>query len=146
MSRLLAVALALPFLAGVANADPHDVFGTFATQAGTSHIEIIDCGDGTPCGRVSWIDPDAMEPGLTPETARTKAGDRVLGLLMLEGFERRKSDWRGGTIYDPENDKTYASRLKRRGDGKLIVKGCIGPLCQTQLWSEVAAVPTSGAD
>ena len=35
---------------------------------------------------------------------------------------------------DPEIDKSYASRLKRRDDGRLEVKGCIGPICQTQLW------------
>ena len=116
----------------------HDVFGTFLTQAGTSTVTIEDCGDGSPCGRVSWIDPEAMAPGQTPETALTQAGEPVLGLLMLQGFDKRRKDWRGGTIYDPENDKTYASRLKRLGDGRLEVKGCIGPICQTQVWQEAS--------
>lgn len=114
----------------------HDVFGTYLTQAQTSTVTIEDCGDGSPCGRVSWIDPNAMEPGQTPESALTKAGEPVLGLLMLQGFDKRRKDWRGGTIYDPENDKTYASRLKRLDDGRLQVKGCIGPICQTQVWDE----------
>ena len=123
-------------LAGTAAAqDTHDVFGTFLTQEQTSTVTIEDCGDGSPCGRVSWIDPDAMEPGQTPETALTKAGEPVIGLLMLQGFDKRRKDWRGGTIYDPENDKTYSSRLKRRDDGRLEVKGCIGPICQTQVWT-----------
>ena len=113
----------------------HDVFGAYLTEAKTSAVVIKDCGDGSPCGRVAWIDPAAMEPGMTPETARTEAGDPVLGLLMLEGFEKRRKDWRGGTIYDPENDKSYASRLKRMTDGRLQVKGCIGPICQTQIWT-----------
>jgi uncharacterized protein (DUF2147 family) len=97
-------------LATAAHAETgHDVFGTYLTQAQTSTVTIEDCGDGSPCGRVSWIDPNAMEPGQTPETALTKAGEPVLGLLMLQGFDKRRKDWRGGTIYDPENDKTYAS-------------------------------------
>ena len=122
-------------LATAAHADTnHDVFGTYLTQAQTLTVTIEDCGDGSPCGRVSWIDPNAMEPGQTPETALTKAGEPVLGLLMLQGFDKRRNDWRGGTIYDPENDKTYASRLKRLDDGRLQVKGCIGPICQTQVW------------
>ncbi|OYW82850.1 MAG: hypothetical protein B7Z22_13475 [Hyphomonas sp. 32-62-5] len=33
--------------------------------------------------------------------------------------------------------KTYDSRLKRLGDGTLEVKGCIGPVCQTQIWKPV---------
>lgn len=135
-------------LAATASAqDGHDVFGIFLTQAQTSTVTIEDCGDGSPCGRVSWIDPTAMEPGQTPSTATTPAGDPVLGLLMLEGFAKRKKDWRGGTIYDPENDKTYASRLKRLTNGNLEVKGCIGPICQTQIWQPApAALPTAGSN
>lgn len=127
-------------LAGTAQAqDPHNVFGTFTTQEGTSRVEITDCGDATPCGRISWIDPAAMEPGVTPQTATTKTGDPVLGLLMLQSFKKKKKDWRGGTIYDPEADKTYAARLKRLASGDLQLKGCIGPICQTQIWTPYLA-------
>ena len=136
MIRFFALSTLAIAALGSAQADTHDVFGTFLTQEGTSKVTIEDCGDGTPCGRVSWIDPAAMEPGMTPETATTKTGDPVIGLLMLQSFNKKKKDWRGGTIYDPENDKTYASRLKRLTDGSLQVKGCVGPICQTQVWSQ----------
>ena len=136
MIRFFALSTLAIAALGSAQADTHDVFGTFLTQEGTSKVTIEDCGDGTPCGRVSWIDPAAMEPGMTPETATTKTGDPVIGLLMLQSFDKKKKDWRGGTIYDPENDKTYASRLKRLTDGSLQVKGCVGPICQTQVWSQ----------
>lgn len=137
MRKAMGLVLGLAMLPMSAQAENgHDVFGVFLTQAQTSTVTIEDCGDGSPCGRVSWIDPNAMAPGQTPKTAMTKAGEPVLGLLMLQGFDQRKRDWRGGTIYDPENDKTYASRLKRLGDGRLEVKGCVGPICQTQIWTE----------
>jgi uncharacterized protein (DUF2147 family) len=58
-------------------------------------------------------------------------------MKLLAGFKRRTQDWRGGTIYDPEHGKTYDSRLKRRANGDLEVKGCIGPICQTQVWKPV---------
>ena len=125
--------------AGIAQAEGHDVFGTFATAGATSHVTIADCGDGSPCGTVSWIDPTSMAPGMTPETALTKAGDPVLGLLMMEDLDKKKKDWRGGTIYDPEADKVYASRLKRLDNGTLQVKGCVGPICKTEIWTEVSA-------
>lgn len=137
MMKWMGLAGMVALLTATAHAETgHDVFGTFLTQAQTSTVTIEDCGDGSPCGRVSWIDPNAMEPGQTPETALTQSGEPVLGLLMLQGFDKRRKDWRGGTIYDPENDKTYASRLKRLADGRLQVKGCIGPICQTQVWNE----------
>lgn len=129
------VTCAAIFATGAHAAEGHDVFGTFITEEKTSTITIEDCGDGSPCGRVSWLDPNAMEPGMTPETATTQAGEPVLGLLMLQGFDKKRNDWRGGTIYDPENDRTFAARLKGLGDGRLQVKGCIGPICQTQVWT-----------
>ncbi|MEM9053788.1 MAG: DUF2147 domain-containing protein [Pseudomonadota bacterium] len=136
MFRMMGLAACVAMFGATAHGDEgHDVFGTFLTQEQTSAVTITDCGDGSPCGRVSWIDPTAMEPGMTPETALTQTGEPVLGLLMLQGFDKRKRDWRGGTIYDPENDKSYASRLKRLDDGRLQVKGCIGPICQTQVWT-----------
>jgi len=73
---------------------------------------------------------------VTPQDVRAKDGEPVLGLLILKGFEKKKNDWRGGTIYDPENDKTYDARIKRLDDGNLQLKGCVGPFCQTQVWPE----------
>ncbi|WP_158085678.1 DUF2147 domain-containing protein [Henriciella aquimarina] len=135
-TALAAALVLIAALPALAQADSHDVFGTFFTEEGTSRVTIEDCGDGSPCGRVSWIDPDSLDDGKTPETAKTKAGEPVLGLLMLHSFEKKKRDWRGGKIYDPKEDKTYSSRLKRLEDGRLQVKGCVGPFCQTQVWRE----------
>ncbi len=118
---------------------PHDVFGLFLTEERNSVIEVAPCGDSV-CGKVVWLNPDALNEGETPEQARSKAGEKILGLSMLQGFARTGSDWRNGTIYDPGKDKTYASRLKRQADGTLEVKGCIAFLCQTQIWTAVASL------
>ena len=138
--RALCLAICLLTGSAFAQADTgaHDVYGVFETPEGTSHIEISDCGDGTPCGRIVWIDPASLPEGRTPETVTGHSGQLLMGLQMIEGFERRKRDWRGGSIYDPEGDKKYAARLKRLSDGQLQLKGCIGPICQTQIWAAVA--------
>ena len=137
--RVLGIALgALVFAASVqADTVPvsHNVFGVFVTPDGTSHIEITDCGDGSPCGRIVWIDPASLPDGETPETIKGQNGEHLMGMQLIEGFERRKKDWRGGSIYDPENDKMYAARLKRLSSNQLQLKGCIGPICQTQIWA-----------
>ncbi|MEL6568791.1 MAG: DUF2147 domain-containing protein [Pseudomonadota bacterium] len=141
MKLLALIAISLGLAAG-AHADSKDVFGIWLTEAGSAKLEISDCGDGSPCGRVVWMDPAAMRPGLTPETATDENNPDpalrdtpVLGLLMLSDFDARRRDWRGGKIYDPESGRTYGSRLKKLEDGTLQVKGCIGPICQTQVWT-----------
>jgi uncharacterized protein (DUF2147 family) len=138
MSRLIVSAIAALVLAAApALADPLDVFGRFALRGGTSHVEIVDCGNATPCGKVVWIDPSALSSGERAETVTDAKGSRILGLQLLGGFTARSGDWRGGTIYDPETGRTYAARLKRLGNKSLEVKGCIGPVCQTQVWTAV---------
>lgn len=61
---------------------------------------------------------------------------------MLEGFKQKAKGWTGGTIYNPKEGKTYGSKIKLLADGVLEVKGCIGPICQTQHWAPVES--TSG--
>ncbi|MFN3313148.1 MAG: DUF2147 domain-containing protein [Hyphomonas sp.] len=138
MQRFIFTGMATMVLAaGSAAADPLDVFGKFAVRGGTSHVEISDCGNATPCGHIVWIDPASLEPGEQAETLTDAKGAKILGLQLLKGFTARSGDWRGGTIYDPEAGRVYASRLKRLANGALEVKGCIGPVCQTQIWTAV---------
>ncbi|KCZ90693.1 DUF2147 domain-containing protein [Hyphomonas johnsonii] len=128
---------AITLAAGHASAGPLDVFGTFATEEENSHVEIADCGDGTPCGTIVWIDPASVTDGKTPDTATDADGKKILGLTMLQGFEKKAKGWAGGTIYNPKEGKTYSSRMKRLDDGVLEVKGCIAMLCKTQNWKPV---------
>jgi len=133
-------------LAAAAHADPHNVYGKWVPESGSAHIEIADCGDGTPCGNVVWIDPDTLRPGDEVETVVDANGDRVMGLKMLYGFTKKRNDWRSGTIYDPEVGKTYGSRIKLRKDDKLQVKGCVYGFCQTQIWDRAPEIEAEAAE
>lgn len=139
MKRIVLAGILTLCVAETALAGPHDVYGTYIPKGGDSHVEIADCGNGTPCGTVVWIDPAGLPVGATPETVKDAQGQPILGLVMLDGFEKKKANWSGGRIYDPGEGKTYGSKLKRLADGTLEVKGCIGPICQTQIWQPVAA-------
>lgn len=111
-----------------------DVAGLWLTPDGNSVIEIADCGDGTPCGRVVWVNP---EGGMTVDMYNNDPDMRnraMEGITLLGGFERHGDGWRGGEIYNPENGKTYGCRLKRMDDETLEVKGCVGPFCKGLTW------------
>ena len=64
-------------------------------------------------------------------------GQPIVGSQMLFGFERRGDRWRRGKIYNAENGRTYGSGINVRDDGNLNLKGCVGPICQTQTWTPV---------
>ncbi len=149
-SKFLAAAAAAILASAGASAQTMDVAGVWLTQDQTSKIEIADCGDGTPCGRIAWIDPEAQSDVTTdihnPNAALR--GRPILGLTLLSGFEARRDGWRRGEIYNPETGRTYGSRLKLMDDGNLQLKGCLGPICQTQVWTPSSldgqAVATAG--
>ena len=137
-SLLTSLFLALLITQSPAHADAFDVYGKFLTEEGDSHITISDCGDSTPCGRIAWINPATLEEGQTADTVRAEGnGELLMGMQILSRFEQGKNGWRKGKIYDPKTDKTYSSRLKRMDSGDLQVKGCIGFICQTQVWKTV---------
>ncbi|MEM7661785.1 MAG: DUF2147 domain-containing protein [Pseudomonadota bacterium] len=134
ISGLIATTLVAP-----ACGDSHAVFGTWLTEAGDGHVEISDCGDGTPCGVLVWVDPD-----LTPSAYDTRNPDEALrsrpliGTPIVWGYERSKKNWRGGAVYNPEDGKTFRSTIERADDASIRVTGCLGPICRSNIWTKVA--------
>jgi uncharacterized protein (DUF2147 family) len=44
--------------------------------------------------------------------------------------------WTGGTVWAPDDDRTYRARMRREGSG-LVVEGCVlgGAICRGQTWT-----------
>jgi uncharacterized protein (DUF2147 family) len=115
------------------------VSGLWLTASENAHVEIADCGDGTPCGTMVEVITEDDNPaidGNNPDPELT--GRPLVGVKMLQGFKEKSGRWKSGKIYNPENGKTYKSKIKRLEDGTLEVKGYIGPICQAQIWTPIA--------
>lgn len=146
--RMLVPAL-LFAVSGPTSAAPLDVVGTWAAESRygniQGHVRIADCGDGTPCGVLVWFDPartrqrtDAQNPD------RKLRGRSLIGMPLIIGFERQGPAWRRGRLYNPEDGKTFVCSLQLAPDRKhLRVTGCLGPFCQTKIWTRVAASATN---
>lgn len=129
---------------------PLDVAGTWRAESRygniLGHVRITDCGDGTPCGVLVWFDPartrertDARNPD------RSLRGRSLVGTTLITGFERQGPAWRSGRLYNPEDGKTFACTLQLAPDrNHLRVTGCLGPFCQTKIWTRVVASLTEG--
>ncbi len=61
------------------------------------------------------------------------------GLQIVRNLKWNGSEWAGGTIVDPENGKTYNTKiwLDPKDSNKLYVRGYIGPFFRTQTWVRV---------
>jgi uncharacterized protein (DUF2147 family) len=136
--KLVFVALiSLSLCAGVAHARPLEGT-TWRTQSGSGTVRLEACGART-CGRILTGTPRPGETGLDMRNPNVALRTRpLIGLNILSGFARQSDDsYKGGTIYDPEDGKTYRSEFRLKADGRLEVKGCVGPFCQAQIWTPV---------
>jgi uncharacterized protein (DUF2147 family) len=129
----LITALTLP--ASIATARPLEGT-TWRTQSGSGTVRIEACGQRT-CGRILTGVPSARQSEFDTRNPNPALRSRpLIGLNILSGFTRQGDDsYKGGTIYNPEDGKTYRSEFKAKADGRLEVKGCVGPFCQTQVWT-----------
>ena len=130
-------ALLLLNISSMAHADNSGILGKWITREGKSHVEISQCDAGL-CGKVVWL-RDAVYPADDRQgMAGKKKVDRenpdpklrstpILGLNVLKGFRTRNgSVWEDGTIYDPENGKTYKCKMTLTNSKQLDLRGFIG--------------------
>lgn len=111
------------------------VTGRWFTPEKDSVVEIGPCGNKV-CGRIQRIlAPQPKGPPRDVNNPDPKLRNRpILGMTILSGFMDDGKSWKG-SIYDPRRGKTYKSYLSMQPGGKLKVQGCLGPFCQSQLWS-----------
>lgn len=136
--RMTAIAAGLAALAGSAEA-AGTVQGVWLTQTGSGKVRIAPCGSKL-CGTIVWVknplDKTTGKPQLDVKNPDPALRDRpIVGLQMIRDFKSVPGGrWAGGSIYDPESGKTYASKLNLNPDGTLKVEGCIAIICQAQTW------------
>ena len=109
-----------------------------------SRIQIYKTSDGKYEGKIFWLKypnhPDGTpkydEKNPNPELRKVKS-DHVV-LLKDFTYDEKNDLWSGGTIYDPEEGKTYKCKLNFESPTKLKVRGYIGlPIVgKTMYWTK----------
>lgn len=127
LAFLIAITGMIIGLGTVASAER--ALGTWQTQPDKkgqiAHVEVTQC-DSALCGKiVRAYDSDGNR--ITTENV----GKRVFwNMTPTGGGEYR------GRAWVPAHDREYAARMDLSGD-RLKVSGCLGPLCQSQVWARV---------
>lgn len=124
--NLLIIALFI-ISAGLIYGQADKVTGIWLTEKKGSQIRIFKATDGKYYGKIEWLekDKDRLDVNNPDEKLRSK---KVWGMLILRGFSYNasKNQWEGGTIYDPENGKTYDCYMWFEGnDNQLHIKGYV---------------------
>jgi uncharacterized protein (DUF2147 family) len=150
MSKIFSVLfMSLILMASSAfGADEYQILGLWSTAGNNSRVEIFKCGNNY-CGKLAELKnpnyPADDKGGMAgqPKVDRLNPDPNLktrplLGLRMLEGFGYSGGNvWKGGTIYDPDNGKTYKCKMTLTDPKRLEVRGFIGIswLGRTVIWT-----------
>ncbi len=110
---------------------PSRIVGYWLTEEGQSQIEISRGDDGQFYGRIVWLEEPLDDDGLPKRDDenpdRSLRSRPLAGLEILEGFsyDQEKGEWSGGTIYDPENGRTYSAYMRLDGTNTLRMRGYV---------------------
>lgn len=110
-----------------------DLSGVWQTETAGSTVRIARCGGGY-CGTIaatagSGVDAQNPDPALR---SRKLVGVQIMqaGTPSGAGFE--------GSLYNPNDGKTYAGSLTPKGPDTVEVAGCVlSVLCKRQTWRRI---------
>lgn len=134
---LLSILLYPLMFADASSQEVSALTGRWRTIRHGALVDIVDCGDATPCANLSWID-EAISEGNTQDIRNRNSELRnrpLIGAPILWGFEAEGTGWRDGWLYNPEDGKTFRAHMRLLSDRELEVSGCIGVLCRSQIWT-----------
>jgi uncharacterized protein (DUF2147 family) len=134
----LIAAIAIAGAGLAAAADP--LVGTWKTtdeKTGkvVSEVEVYDQG-GKLFGKIVGLTEPNDAQGKPKTCTKCQGADKdkpIVGLVILKDLSPGGDRYKGGTITDPEDGKIYKSELWVE-DGKLKVRGYLGPFYRTQTW------------
>ena len=109
----------------------NEILGTWYNDIKSSKIEVYE-EKGLYYGRITWLEDPANSDGSTPRVDEfnedpTLAKRQLMNLVILKELQWNASEkeWQEGTIYDPNNGKTYECYCLVQEDGTLYFKGYV---------------------
>ena len=114
--------------------------GLWLTEDDESTVEMTPTKEGW-VGRIvalrEPLDPDGKEKTDFKNPDPTRRQDPILGLRIIWGFKAMGDNaWAGGSVYDPNNGKTYHAKITLR-DRQLHLRGSLdrwGIAGRSTLW------------
>jgi len=120
----------------------NQIIGKWLTQDKDAYVELYQ-QKGKFYGKIVWI----KEPN--NKNGKPKIDDKnpnqalrntpILGLIFLKDFVYNAEDkeWADGSIYDPKSGKTYKSTVWLEDNNTLNVRGYLGFIYSTSVWTRV---------
>lgn len=130
MKRLLSIGMVLMLIGSAIGAGTwvgDDVRGTYWNGEKTAKIRVYRAVNGKYYGKIEHLvepNDENGQPKKDPNNPDPEKRERDrLGMLIMNSFEWNEAEqqWENGTIYDPNNGKTYDGFMKfKNGDNSVL--------------------------
>lgn len=122
-----------------AQTDP--IEGVWLNEEKDARIQIYKGRDNKFYGKIIWLkEPNENgAPKLDKKNPDKKERSQgIVGKIILKEFEKDDKTYDDGTIYDPQNGKTYDARITYKGN-TLALRGYVGISLfgRTTVWERV---------
>lgn len=115
-------------------ASAQDATGTWLTASGETRVRIAPCG-ASVCGTIVWVKNTGAKDENNPNAALKNRS--LVGINMIQMKPAGGGKW-SGTLYNPQDGKTYSGSLTVQGANSLSLSGCVaGIFCRSQNWTRV---------
>jgi uncharacterized protein (DUF2147 family) len=139
--QLFLIAASMLGIQAMAHAQTDKIEGFWYNDVKDAKIQIYRGNDNKFYGKIIWL-KDPVENG-KPKMDKKNPKDKfktqpLVGLIILRGFKGDENTYDDGTIYDPQNGKTYDCTITYKGP-KLSIRGYIGISLfgRTTVWERV---------
>ena len=127
LAATLLASLSLPAAA-------QDATGTWLTASGETRVRIAPCGAAL-CGTIVWVKNTGAKDDHNPNAALKSRS--LVGINMIQMKPAGDKKW-SGTLYNPQDGKTYSGSLTQNNANSLSLSGCVaGIFCRSQTWTRV---------
>lgn len=117
---------------GGALADSGSLTGVWLTENSDSKIRMTPCGKAF-CGTVIWAKTNDLDVHNPDPALRRRS---IVGMPLTTNMKPNGDGRWAGSIYNPENGKTYSVTMQQKSTSQLEVEGCVlGVLCGSDTWS-----------
>lgn len=120
--------MALTIMLGAQASSPafsQSVVDEWWTPGFNARVKLAQCDDKL-CGTIVWAWDD------TPSGAADKRP--LVGQRIVKGMRLGENSRYTGSIYNPEDGRSYNASLYLKTANTLQVEGCVLFFCQTQIW------------
>jgi uncharacterized protein (DUF2147 family) len=114
--------------AGVVGAQTDQIEGLWLNDKKDAKIKVYKETDGKFYGKIVWLKEPVKNGSAKLDEKNPKSNLKnqpIIGLVILKGCEKDGKTYDDGTIYDPENGKTYDCTITNKGS-ILALRGYIG--------------------